>query len=308
MKKIFLFLMALAVATTIGARTLRVNNVESEGAQYLTPADAMADAADGDVIILEASPKSYGDIVVNKAITLQGAGYFLNVNNKGSEGAANTEVGTITINAEGAKVSSVYAYKINMNGDKTIVTRCNTQNITLGLEFSYKERGVKDCIIHQNFIQNGLRGDNYSGTPSGIQITNNIFLISDNSSPNLYHLSNSTIAYNTFRRKTYYSYIENCSFDHNIGLNIEDAGKSNSYTDNYIFTDSKTYSSAGSKSDVEYKDIDKSLTSEAGAFAGSDPYRLSGRPSVPVIELLETPTSVVQGNDLKVSIKIGIPE
>ncbi len=303
MKKLFLFLMALAVATTIGARTLRVNNVESEGAQYLTPAAAMADAADGDVIILEASSKSYGDIVVDKSITLQGAGYFLDVNNKGSEGAANTEVGNVTIKADGATVSNLHVFNINLYADRVTITRCRINGISFGKHYQYKEdKAVKDCVIHQNFV-GSAGGSTYTPSPTGCQITNNIFF-----GEQIHFIDNSTFAYNTFTRRLTFLYLKNCSFDHNIGLNIEDAGTSNSYTNNYTLTDSKTYSSAGSKSDVEYKDIDKSLTSEAGAFAGSDPYRLSGRPSVPVIELLEAPTSVVQGNDLKVSIKIGIPE
>ncbi|MDE7148452.1 MAG: hypothetical protein K2O20_08735, partial [Duncaniella sp.] len=57
--------------------------------------------------------------------------------------------------------------------------------------------------------------------------------------------------------------------------------------------------------DRNIKDVDASLSLTAGAFAGSDPYVFSGLGENPVVSDIEMPQSVVKGEDLKVTVRLG---
>ena len=74
------------MALSMPAATLRVNNLNGSGAQYTTFEEAHSAAQDGDVIIVDGTPKSYGQINISKKITVQGPGYFLGVNDATKEG------------------------------------------------------------------------------------------------------------------------------------------------------------------------------------------------------------------------------
>ncbi|MDE6392996.1 MAG: hypothetical protein K2L59_06995 [Muribaculaceae bacterium] len=95
---------ALMVAAGVSADTLRVNNVASAGAQFTSIEDAIEAASEGDVIIVEASETSYGDIIVNKKVTLKGPGYFLQENGISNEGVATATCDNVSIGAEGATI------------------------------------------------------------------------------------------------------------------------------------------------------------------------------------------------------------
>lgn len=314
MKKIITLLLLAFSIGSMGAKTLRVNNIESENAEFTTVSDALAAAEDGDVIILEASPESYGKIIVDKSVTLRGEGYFLDANGIGNEGASSSCAERIKVNADGAVISSLYvSFEIAVNADDVVVTRCNCQSVTLGVHLSFDSRCVKNCIVHQNYVRLSVGGENYSGTPTNIQITNNIF-VKTNDGGQVSRLNNSLIAYNTFAYNLYkitgtssIKWTENSVIEHNIGGMTYNGGKSNTYNNNYDPESENIYKLYDTP-DSKYKEIDASLTTTAGAFAGDDPYRLSGLANAPIVEDLIVPTSVEQGNELKVTLKIGQPK
>lgn len=198
-------LLFLAVATSMYAKTLRVSNVKGSTAPYSTVAAALEAAVDGDVIMVDASPNSYGDVEINKKVTLQGPGFFLVANGIAQEGQTTAEFGDITIKKEGVKVSSISAKRIEANNyDKVVITRCWAKTMSI-----YKTSGA---VVHQNYIRERLDTD-YA---TNAQITNNIvsiYLISDYMSG----LNNSVVKYNTFIfGRAFYGSFKDCIIEYNI--------------------------------------------------------------------------------------------
>ena len=60
MRKKIVTLVALCAAIAVNATVLRVSNVSGSTAPYSTIEDALAAAAEGDTIMLDASAKDYG--------------------------------------------------------------------------------------------------------------------------------------------------------------------------------------------------------------------------------------------------------
>lgn len=292
MKKFVFILCVMASVVCANAKILRVSNVNGSGAPYSTVKDALEAAEDGDVIMVDASPNSYGDIDINKKVTLQGPGYWLIDNEIVQDGPQTAEFGEISIITSEAKLSSVYAYQINCNANRCIATRCRTDRI-------YIAEGIQGVIIHQNYISTGVFGPSYIYTPQGepsyIQITNNIICADDK---NITSMRNSIVKYNTFRNCCPWN-MEGCLFERNIG--VRGTERDNTYTDNYNNTD---WHKTGN--DTDYKNQDALMTTEHGAFAGEDPYVISGIASGPYIEDIYVPVSVTKGDDMQVKVKIGV--
>lgn len=289
MRKISILLF-LALSVAIHAKTLRVSNVKDSTAPYSTVSAALADASDGDVIMVDASPDSYGDVEINKKITLQGPGFFLVANGITQEGQTTAEFGDIYIKKEGAKVSSLSAKYIFARANKAIITRCWAQKVDI-----YNTSGA---VVHQNYITWEI----YTTYATNAQITNNIISFFASSSYSI-DLKNSVVKYNTFLwSSTLYKGFTDCVIEYNIG-NFPDTDTDNTVRNN------KGYSTGyydDYSTDTDVKALDNALTTAHGAFAGDDPYRISGVAAGPVIEDIEVPASVEQGSDLKVKVTIGM--
>ena len=99
-----------------------------------------------------------------------------------------------------------------------------------------------------------------------------------------------------------YKGFKDCVIEYNIG-NFPDTDTDNTVRNN------KGYSTGyydDYSTDTDVKALDNALTTAHGAFAGDDPYRISGVATGPVIEDIEVPASVEQGSDLKVKVTIGM--
>lgn len=308
MKK-FLFLIAGAsLSATMSAATLRVNNNADSGAQFTTFEAAQEAAQDGDVIIFDGSNTSYGKIEVTKRLTLQGPGYFLDVNGVTQENVAPAKFDQVDLKCDGIKVVGLYVDGyLNMRANELIVTRCNIQWVSLCSDYSYTNNYITKGIIHQNYIQYGIRGDSYSSPATFMQVTNNI--IARNA---LFgQMDNSLISRNTaIGNDAGVRQLTNCIIKNNISYNIESdywANENNSYSNNINigYDGMKVYTSISKIDDAKIKEVDATIAADKGAFSGDDPYVLSGLATGPVLQDVVIPESVVQGEDLKVTVKIG---
>jgi hypothetical protein len=76
MRKLFLLFPALFISyTCVNATVHTVSNDPLKPAQFTSPATALAAASPGDTLYIYGSPNSYGDFVINKSITIVGAGF-----------------------------------------------------------------------------------------------------------------------------------------------------------------------------------------------------------------------------------------
>lgn len=291
MKKKIVFLAALCFTMGAYASILRVNNVDSS-APYASIAAAVAAATDGDTIMVDGTSVDYDDVTINKRLVVIGPGYWLRQNGIVTEAAQNATIGAITTTQEGTVLMGLQPRNITINASKTIVKRCN---ITEGIGIS---KDATNCVIHQNFI-GGDVGAGYDHTFYH-QITNNIF-----GNVGCKGVNESYIAYNTSYNHWGESFWNsaNCKIEKNIFYtNDINVGDGNTIKDNYIV--GEAYQNIQTDKDVR----DCPLPQEAngyGAFAGDDPYVISGIPAGPMIEELTIPTSVEEGTTMEVTLKLG---
>ncbi|MDE5690201.1 hypothetical protein [Duncaniella sp.] len=305
MKKFLLMTLAVMLSGPAFAATLRVNNAVGSGAKYATVDAALTDAQDGDVIIVDGSTDSYGDIEISKKITLQGPGYFLSENGISTEDVSTAKFKSITIKCEGVKLTGITSDVVTIYADKVVLTRNYLNVINLGRNFSYSDQPISNGVIHQNFITGWVMRDSYSVSCTFFQITNNIFARYSN--VHIKGVDQSVIAYNTFASyQPTLNTVTNSVIEYNIGNQVDSngAGLTNTYQGNYLLPyNTSLYSSK--YTDRNIKDVDASLSLTAGAFAGSDPYVFSGLGENPVVSDIEMPQSVVKGEDLKVTVRLG---
>lgn len=291
MMKEIVFLAAFLFTIGANAKILRVNNVDSS-APYKSIATAVTAAVDGDTIMVDGTSVDYDDVTINKRLVVIGPGYWLRQNGIVTEAPQNATIGAITTTQEGTVLMGLQPRNITINASKTIVKRCN---ITEGIGIS---KDATNCLIHQNFI-GGDVGAGYDHTFYH-QITNNIF-----GNVGCKGVNESYIAYNTSYNHWGESFWNsaNCKIEKNIFYtNDINVGDGNTIKDNYIV--GEAYQNIQTDKDVR----DCPLPQEAngyGAFAGDDPYVISGIPAGPIIEELTIPTSVEEGTTMEVTLKLG---
>lgn len=307
--KALLITAAVLSFATAGAKTIRVNNLESASADYTNVSDALTAASDGDVIIIEPSVTAYGSFEVRKQVTIKGGGYFHEINDPTENGNANSMVENITIFVPEVTVTGLEADDITVYASRTVISRCKIRNINLGA--TYTDSGeISDCIIHQNYIKGGLDGSQYGTEANDLQVTNNIFV--KNSQAPITHITNSIIRYNTLTYNSQGNYdcgmnVKNCVIEYNLGGTLWNANSSNTVLNNsYIESDNPYGYNMMNLNDKSVKEIDTAFTSEYGAFAGTTPYILSGIPTGPIVLDVELPNTVAKGESLNVTVTIGL--
>lgn len=88
--KFLLLLLAISVTYTLSADIIVVDNTPGTGAPYTTLQSAINAASAGDTIMIQPSAISYGNVNVNKSLTLLGPGFY-------EQTGKNATVGTITL-------------------------------------------------------------------------------------------------------------------------------------------------------------------------------------------------------------------
>lgn len=208
--KLYITVLLIAfVASHIQAQTVRrVSNALGAGAPYTTIQDALAAAVNGDIILVEGSPTTYGTISLTKQVTIQGPGYFLDQNTGLQANQNDATVGTISFAAGSA--GSV------IRGMKTGGITINASNITVSHNYIVGgvdiNAGANNITISGNYATGIIRSfanmtslliaNNYAG--GGISfslsvttlavVANNIIAVGGAN----YYLQNSTIENNIF--------------------------------------------------------------------------------------------------------------
>lgn len=297
MKNFLAFVFAALAISPLAAETLRVNNTGGSGAQYTTFKDAMDAASDGDVIIVDGSPTSYGDVTINKQVTVQGPGYYLDVNGLTQTGNNSARFGTIDIAADRAKITGLETGTVNFKSSYIVVTRCLIDFLYVCPQYSYTQEHSTGCVISQNYIKYGILGDSYSADATYLEISNNIITGSESY---LRNIANSTITRNTFTASVPNISVKNSVFENNAWSQAP-TETSNSYTGNLTIN----YKLFTNYKEQTIRDVTADRDASKGAFSGDSPYVLSGIPVGAYITSVQMPESVVQGDPLEVTINVG---
>jgi len=174
---LFLVLVALLSAGSASGRTITVD--DDGGADYETIQDAVDAAEDGDTISV-ASGYYSEDVVVEKELTIQGAGWeTTTINGPGSRGAAYLWVDNITLT--GFTITTEKDDGIHFFGNNIVISDCNITGCKDGV---YPRNGeqenqianiVRDCIFFRNegngiynFHANANRYENNTFSENGM--------------------------------------------------------------------------------------------------------------------------------------------
>ena len=306
MKKTALaFLAVVSITMSTHAKILRVNNVNGT-APYATIQAAVNAAENGDTIMVEGSATEYDGGAINKRVVLVGPGYLLRENGIVNEADQEAIVNDLKIYGEGTVIMGLHiggSTAVEVHAPKVVITRCRIGAWDDAVLFF---KGADNCVIHQNLLTSSISSDKETYNHL---ITNNLCDVLA-----VHSVHNSYIAYNTNYGTTgSHPGLHYCAGNkveknvvHREGWSDDD--KDNTYIDNYVVIDFDHFSGADTDKQVLEKTnlLPADVTENHGAFAGDDPYVISGIPAGPVIEQLMVPASVEEGSKLNVTIKLGL--
>jgi hypothetical protein len=346
--KTTLSLLALIGCLSTGyAQTIRrVNaNPAVTGTNVYQTLQAAHDAATaGDIIIVEASSVSCGNLVATKGLKIYGKGYFTDANtdlhispNPSLAGnitfdgptASNSEISGVTcaqLNIKGA--SNIRAYRNRVTGASLV----DAQNVA-GTDYN-----VSNIQISQNFLEGNTNVNSTATTGIfTISITNNYLYYVQNSAANIsgmivnnniveYYavLTNVTFQNNIMIGNNTFSSFTSCTRENNIALANETdlpTGSPNFNQINYDFDVNDTFEvittvansalPAGVSEDERWRiksgaalKTASTTGDEVGMYGGLNPYVPSGIPSAPSIIKLVTPDYGNTAAALPVTISI----
>lgn len=317
MKKIILMSLICCMTAVANAKILRVNNTAGSSAPYTSFSDAYAVAEDGDTILFDGSTTSYGDIVLDKKLAILGHGYMLEANNVSELNECGAFFGNISIETEGCVVQGVEASNIRIRANNIVVTRCYAGSIGNGGGFTGYYSGVfSGVVIHQNFVLYKISGM-YTSTGqhfTNSQITNNIVVTGNYGESLIDGIENSVIEYNTIINKSYLNEVntahaikaEASMVKNNLIFSTNSLeGSENEFSDNLVGPYTFKFTDISNDASI-IADLTEYTEQGCGAFAGTDPYVISGQPAGPMIESIDMPTTVEQGKTMEVTVKIRI--
>ncbi|MGL4629978.1 MAG: hypothetical protein ACRCVT_02135 [Leadbetterella sp.] len=334
MKKVSLFLLGLILSLQGYSNILRVNN--NPGVVLVTNKvfssffAANSFASSGDTIYLEPSDINYGNITLNKKITIIGPGYLLSKNPNtpfDKRTASFSNISTSNNNIDGTKL---FGFEVKNSagvyGDITLSVSANDVEI-FGCIFNdlrvSSGNTARSFNISNNIILNNIRHLGTTTGYSGCNFSNNIILgsVSESDNDNIFK-NNIIYGGATFLGK----FFNNIIFQNNtVGFEFNQSSKvfnnvcvgctGTSANNNFFTTAASTiFNTAEPRNLDDLRDDAFQLPSispakgkgvggiDCGVFAGATPYVLSGIPPYPM--LTNFSQAPISGSNLPITISI----
>jgi hypothetical protein len=335
MKRIVLLLILLVGFTSFSySKIIRVNNLEEsipEENLYSNLEEAYKNSVSGDTLYIEGSNIAYGDLNIEKRLTLIGPGYFTNENLGISSNKFESIVGRITL-SNGSSGSKIYGLKFNQNGISGVtiyVGNVELANCFFRGTIRLSENNLENIVINRNyfstnggfqissiisppqnliFSNNIVIGNFYLKNKSSATITNNVF---KGSVFNVGENSNLQIHNNIFlgtKASDYEMPEEGSNISHNISA-IAPFSDGNNNQINVVEAD--VFITGDHSSDGKFKIRDGGPADgkgkdgiDIGPFGGPKPYKLSGLPDIPTIYDFSTSGFGNADGKLPITIKV----
>jgi len=231
MKNSILLICAFATSQLLNAAVHTVSNEPGYPAQYTTIADAIAAASAGDTLLITGSATNYGNVTVNKQLTLIGVGY--------NPPGVKTSLENIrcTTGSSGSKFIGLYLnswfYPSYVTANSNIlIERCQIFGTQPGEAIDGLI--IKNCVIDNGIYMssswtnvlitnNLIKGNVHGGTSPSVLISNNVF--SNSGSLSLYSIQYAVVSNNIFygSAPSQDNYgVVNCAFNNNISFGSAD--------------------------------------------------------------------------------------
>ncbi|MFD2721017.1 hypothetical protein ACFST9_20020 [Hymenobacter monticola] len=336
----FLFVLAVAAAHLAQAQTIRrVNNtgLTIAGVNIYSTLQAAHDASSaGDIIYLEPSDISYGNLLCVRPLTIIGNGYYLNQNPTLQLDKRESVTGSVTFAAgsTGSRITGCYINGFCSIAASSITVERNRINSTVYIGYNATSGAyatLNTAIVRQNYITSTVAFyTNGATTVSNVSLNNNILASASISTSGSYAgLGNILISNNVIGdlagNSGYGIDIDNAVIKNNIltytsGTGSNFTPRNNAYS--YNISGNAAFGTAnGNQSGVAPSSIFVGGTAstdgafqlrtgspalgtgesgtDVGAFGGTLPYRIAGIPNVPSIYQFN---QAVSGNSLNATI------
>lgn len=318
MKNTILSVFLFVTFFSFSQNTYTVDNRADSIADYTNLQTAINEVPNGSVLLIQGSSINYGDIIVNKKITIKGTGFFLDENPK-----------TQSTNY----VSRVREINIKEGVNDVLLTGLFIREIIF-------DKNVSDTKIYMNFLlqirknddftadDTKLIGNYFSGFNAVIELGENS-LIKGNIINSNTILGNKLEITNNYIKSYQINNIENSVIKNNIFTTPYYKNSSNIYKNN-IFQGSSNITDEDDNIFIKYDDIDDLFITSSdprystdgkrilrdgaiaisaglngediGAFGGG--YVLSGIPDIPNIYEFTVPTTGNVNGKIQVKIKV----
>ncbi len=307
----------LIASTGFGQTIRRVNNNPGvTGVNvYTTPQAAHNAAAANDIILIEPSSTTYGNLILTKPLKVFGNGYFLDVNQELKADARSSTMGSIVFDT-GSGGSEIQGLELTSSPSVTVagvsnitVKRCRTYytvSISTRNNANTNDANVSNVTVAGNFIGSGIDATPAASfTISNVLINNNIVQGRVTASSSA-AIQNWIVRNNTFITDNSHL-LANSIFENNVLIgtgvasfngvtstyNISSANAFSGGTGNqnsYAIAAELLGSGTGISTDESYQIKNGSPLKtagsagiEVGAYGGTSPYVVSGIPTIPSV-------------------------
>lgn len=336
MKSFFLSLIAYFVIYAAQATILTVDNNSVSAGQYTDLQTAIDAASTGDTLHIIGSLSSYGNVTLNKRLTLIGAGY-----NSPNQFNLSTKINALSLgqnlpnNPSGSKIMgceiSNMSWSFNTSYNNITIERCQMGSVSIPSNqctgwllqhniINFLAVGFNSNIVIQNNI---ITSSISSSNEPTVLISNNLFTRSNNS-PYFSNVSAANIANNIFYQGagpqgcTLSTFNNNITFGttndmipygNNIGANNlvgVDPQFNNVGTPGFDLDDDYRYPLSSPATDAGTDGTDIGIYGSIVPFpiGGPSPYLMSAPPRIPqMVELNVLNSTIFQGDSITVQVR-----
>jgi hypothetical protein len=305
---------------------------------YTTAQAAHDAAAANDIVIIEPSVTSYGDLTLTKPLKIYGNGYFLDINTELKADQRSSLLGTVSFNT-GSSGSSVYGIETNslyVYGVSNInIQRCRIVGAGLNIYnrniANSASSNVSNINISQNYLRVSASIPGVQAVPtSGFTISNvlvsnnhmNYLLAGDNPSVQNWIIRNntmyigitSTLVNSVFENNIMASgglvSFSNVTYSYNISIGATfsgGVGNQNNFDINPEWSGGTTGISTDEFHGIKLGSPLKTAGSggtEVGAYGGATPYIVSGIPAIPSTTSLNNTATGSNTVPLQITISV----
>jgi hypothetical protein len=319
----FLLVITGTISNNLHAKIWRVNNGTGVVADFTTVQAAHDGAAPGDTIHLEPALNSYGNLNMNKRLTIISTGAFSTNNPNIQADPKNAYVGNVNIANTGANgsvlsvrfsegfnvsngvsnislINCVATYasdNLNFAG-RTYITIDNSDNIVISkcfvssIQFSNNSNNI---LVNNNIVWGFITNN---GNSDGV-ITNNVFRAGN--AADAATIFNCVVANNIWNKNLATSFT-NCNVGNNFAPGTGTAPTGFTFVDMAtVFVDAN----GGFVDNVYQLKVGSPAIAageggiDCGAFGGGSPYKLGATPAIPSIYKLNVPAAPA-GNSMNI--------
>ena len=263
------------ISFSLNAQTIiTIDNNPGSLTTYQSIQAAHDAATSGDIIYVQPSVTSYGNLTLTKPLTIVGRSH--------SEPDKRSEIGTVSVRTSGVTLEGLYTSSISTSTSSTPntppfvglnITECSTSSITIGSSSFSSTPIIDDVLIRGNVIRSSL---NIRKDAINVIVSNNILLSNLET-----YITNSIAITNNVFKFTSSTTIENNTASgilnlHNNMFIINTSGTSSSFAKIYLrdgffnLSNNLTYN-YGTGNDPEFVGFSGGSFTETATLANTDP-------------------------------------